>query len=88
MKKTTEIKVYGMMCGHCENAVTKAVNSVEGAVDSIVSFENNSVTITFENSVTTLDTFKGVIIEEGYSLEPQKEPEAEVESGKTHDKVI
>jgi len=68
-----EIKVYGMMCNHCENAVTKALDKIQGVHESIASFENECVKVFYDKDKTDCKDFESVILEEGYSLAPQKE---------------
>lgn len=42
MEENCEIKVYGMMCGHCENAVKKALDKIPGVKKSMAFFEDDS----------------------------------------------
>ena len=64
MKKTMIIE--GMMCPHCQNAVTKALNGLEG-VTATVSLEDKAAYITTEGKVTD-DAMKQVVIDGGYKV--------------------
>ncbi|MCK5543115.1 MAG: heavy metal translocating P-type ATPase [Desulfobacterales bacterium] len=74
MIKQQEIKVYGMMCTHCENTVSKALANIKGVTDTKVSFEQESVIISFDTTQTNIDTLGSVITKEGYFLTPQTKP--------------
>ncbi len=64
MKKTMIIE--GMMCPHCQNAVTKALNGLEG-VSCTVSLEDKAAYITTEGVVSD-DAMKQVVIDGGYKV--------------------
>ena len=64
MKKTMIIE--GMMCPHCQNAVTKALNGLEG-VTCTVSLEDKAAYITTEGKVSD-DDMKQVVIDGGYKV--------------------
>jgi copper chaperone len=60
-----ELKVSGMTCGHCETAVQKALQSIEGVNAVQVSRITGSATI--EGSNVNPDKLIAAIVEEGYS---------------------
>lgn len=62
------IKVEGMSCSHCENAVKKAVGIMNGVDKVSVSLEEKSVTVDFDSSVVTLDNIKQAIEDQGYDV--------------------
>lgn len=64
MKKTMIIE--GMMCPHCQNAVTKALNGLDG-VSCTVSLEDKAAYITTEGKVSD-DAMKQVVIDGGYKV--------------------
>ncbi|MCP3899919.1 MAG: heavy metal translocating P-type ATPase, partial [Desulfobacteraceae bacterium] len=66
-------KVYGMMCTHCENAVSKALSNIDGVTDTKASFEQESVVVSFDEKKTNIDSLSSVILKEGYFLTPQSE---------------
>jgi Cu2+-exporting ATPase len=43
MEKT--LKIEGMMCGHCEATVKKALEAVEGVAEAIVSHESGTAVV-------------------------------------------
>ncbi|HCQ29550.1 MAG TPA: heavy metal-binding domain-containing protein [Flavobacteriales bacterium] len=59
--KTVEFSVEGMSCGHCVKGVTNAITSVDGVQDVSVSLENNSATVTFDESKTSIDKIKQAV---------------------------
>lgn len=62
-----ELKVTGMTCGHCENAVNKALAAVPGVTQVVeVSREKNRVVV--EGKVDA-QALIAAIKEEGYSAE-------------------
>ena len=46
MEKT--MKIEGMMCGHCEAAVKKALEALDGVEEAIVSHEAGTAVVTDE----------------------------------------
>lgn len=64
MKKT--MKIEGMMCPHCQNAVTKALNGLDG-VTATVSLEDKAAYITTDGTVSD-DAMKQVVIDGGYQV--------------------
>ncbi len=64
MKKTMIIE--GMMCPHCQNAVTKALTGLDG-VTCTVSLEDKAAYITTEGIVSD-DAMKQVVIDGGYKV--------------------
>lgn len=66
-KNTMEIKVKGMMCGHCEMHVKKALEAIDGITEAVASHETGIVTITTSKDVA-MDTIKAAIENEGYEF--------------------
>ena len=62
------IKVEGMSCSHCENAIKKAVGTMGGVDKVSVNLELKSVTVDFDASVVTLDHIKQAIEDQGYDV--------------------
>ena len=61
------LKVEGMSCEHCVRAVTEAIGGVAGASDVSVDLDAGTASFHYD-SAATLETVKGAIIEEGYTL--------------------
>ncbi|MEU0680170.1 MULTISPECIES: heavy-metal-associated domain-containing protein [Streptomyces] len=64
---TTEYRVSGMTCSHCENAVKQELSALETVVDVQVDVPTGHVTVT---STTPLDDsrIREAIDEAGYEL--------------------
>lgn len=64
--KQVVLKVEGMSCNHCVNAVEGAVRSLgaEGKVD----LPGKTVTVAFDEYKTTVDAIKSSIEDQGYDI--------------------
>ena len=49
MKKT--ITIEGMMCGHCESSVKKALEALDGVVSADVSHDKGTAVVVLEKDV-------------------------------------
>ena len=65
---TTTLKIAGMMCGHCEAAVKKALEEMSGVSEAEVSHVNGIARVTHDGSVNA-DDMKKVIRDKGYEVE-------------------
>ncbi|MFC6119200.1 copper chaperone CopZ [Macrococcoides bohemicum] len=63
----TILKVEGMTCGHCKEAVEGAVNKLNGVKSAAVDLEAANVTVDHEESVT-VDAMKEAIEDQGYDV--------------------
>ena len=63
---TTELTVSGMTCGHCQTAVTKALQGVEGVTDAQVDLASGKVTVTGTPDPQAL---VAAIVDEGYGAQ-------------------
>jgi Cu2+-exporting ATPase len=63
--KEMKIKVNGMMCGHCEMHVKKALEAIDGIESAVASHEENQVTITNSKDVDEA-AIKAAVEEAGY----------------------
>ena len=61
-----KIKVEGMMCGHCQASVTKAITSVDGVSAASVNLAGKEATVTYDPKKTNVDAIKAAIVEAGY----------------------
>ncbi len=64
---TKTIGVEGMMCGHCVNHVTKALEGIEGVEKAVVSLENKNAVITLSAPVAD-DAITAAIVDAGYEV--------------------
>ena len=53
MNKT--IHIEGMMCGHCEATVKKALEALDGVTDAVVSHEAGTAVVTLSRDVADAD---------------------------------
>jgi Cu+-exporting ATPase len=60
---TTTISIEGMMCGHCQARVEKALKEVPGVTEVTVSLENKNAVVTGDASVEAL---KQAVVDAGY----------------------
>lgn len=63
----TILKVEGMTCGHCKEAVEGAVNKLDGVKSAAVDLEAANVTVDHEESVT-IEAMKEAIEDQGYDV--------------------
>ncbi len=69
MSETAIIKVSGMKCGGCEANVTGKLSAIGGVESVNAQHKEGTVTVTFDNAQTDLDTLEDVIIEAGFKIE-------------------
>lgn len=62
------IKVSGMSCEHCVNAITKALSALPGIRGVVVDLKAGTVTVEHEPTQTPLDKIKAEIEDQGYDL--------------------
>lgn len=60
-----ELKVEGMSCGHCVNAVTKSVQAVDASAKVDVDLSQQKVTVA---SSAPLDAIKAAVVDAGYPV--------------------
>ncbi len=65
MKKT--MKIEGMMCGHCEAVVKKALEAVDGVESALVSHEKGSAEVTLTKEVAD-DVLKKAVEDKDYKV--------------------
>ena len=65
MKKT--MKIEGMMCGHCEAAVKKALEGVSGVEEAVVSHEAGTAVISLSENVSD-DVLKTTVEDKDYTV--------------------
>ena len=65
MEKT--IKIEGMMCGHCEMHVKKALEALNGVKNAEVSHTNGTAVVTLEKEISD-DVLKKAVADGGYQV--------------------
>lgn len=68
-KKTMEktLEITGMMCGHCEMAVKKALDAVDGVESADVSHEKGTAVVTLSKEVSN-DVLKKTVEDKDYTV--------------------
>lgn len=64
---TKEIKIEGMMCGHCEATVKKVLEAIDGVESAIANHEENKAVVTLSKDVPDAVLDKAVI-DAGYTV--------------------
>ncbi len=67
MEKTV-LKVEGMSCSHCENAIKKSIGALDGVSAVTVDLKDKIVTVEYESSKVSLDRIKNEIKDQGYDV--------------------
>ena len=65
MEKT--LKIEGMMCGHCEMHVKKALEALDGVTNAEVSHKAGTAVVTMEKEITN-DVLKQAVENQGYKV--------------------
>ena len=65
MEKT--MKIEGMMCGHCEATVKKALESLDGVAEAAVSHENGTAVVKLSGDVSDA-VLKKVVEDKDYTV--------------------
>ncbi len=67
-ERTITLAVEGMTCSMCPKTVQKAINAVPGVSQCAASYEDKvgTAVVTFEDSVTSIDTIVAASTEIGY----------------------
>ena len=65
MEKT--MKIEGMMCGHCEAAVKKALEGLEEVTEAIVSYEKGTAIVKLSSDVSN-DVLKKTVEDKDYTV--------------------
>ena len=62
------LKVEGMSCSHCENAVKKAVGTLSGVDKVTVSLDAKTAVVDYDASKISLNKIKEAIEDQGYDV--------------------
>ena len=65
MKKT--LKIEGMMCGHCEMHIKKALEAIDGVTEVSVSHKTGIAVVTLDKDVSD-DVLKQAVADQGYQV--------------------
>ena len=64
---TKTLKIEGMMCGHCEMHVKKALEAIDGVTEALVSHKTGTAVVTLEKSVPD-DVLMQAVADQGYQV--------------------
>jgi copper chaperone len=62
------LKVQGMSCSHCVNAVESSVGELQGVSSVKVNLDQGEVTVEYDNSKTSLSEIQETIEDQGYDV--------------------
>lgn len=62
------LKVEGMSCPHCENAVKGAVGALDGVDKVTVSLKDKTVEVDYDPGRVSLEQIKAEIEDQGYDV--------------------
>ena len=68
MAEELTLKVTGMTCGGCENAIRRVLSMVEGVTAATASHKNESVTVSYDPQKASRDQIVRAIETAGYSV--------------------
>lgn len=62
------LKVQGMSCAHCVNAVESSVGELQGVSAVKVDLDKGEVAVEFDNNATSLNEIQETIEDQGYDV--------------------
>lgn len=62
------LKVQGMSCAHCVNAVESSVGELQGVSSVKVDLGKGEVAVAYDNSKTSLNQIQETIEDQGYDV--------------------
>ncbi|MFC4076567.1 copper chaperone CopZ [Salinithrix halophila] len=65
---TAILKVEGMSCDHCKQAVEGALNRVDGVKKAVVDLEEKTATVEYDEVKTAPPIMKEVVEDQGYDV--------------------
>lgn len=66
----TTLRISGMTCGHCVQAVTRALQSVPGVENADVDLGAGNAQVRYDEDRTTPSALASAVQGEGYDAEP------------------
>jgi copper chaperone CopZ len=66
---TATLKVTGMSCGHCVQAVTNALKNTKGVQNAQVDLSAGKATVEYEAGTTNPRELANAVMDEGYTAE-------------------
>ncbi|OYD08918.1 copper chaperone CopZ [Paludifilum halophilum] len=65
---TTTLKVEGMTCDHCKQAVKGALEKVQGVKKAEVDLKEKTATVQYDESQANTDQMKEAVEDQGYDI--------------------
>lgn len=62
------INIKGMMCGHCQATVEKAIKEVKGVISVKVDLGNKNATVEYDPAATDIAEIKKAVTDAGYDI--------------------
>ena len=62
------LKVTGMSCNHCVNAVNNALGGIAGVADVAVSLKDGAVSFNYDPALASIEAIKAAITGEGFEI--------------------
>ncbi len=62
------LKVEGMSCGHCVEAIENSVSAISGVDNVQVQLDSGTVNVEFNKDVVVVEQITNAIEEEGYTI--------------------
>lgn len=62
------LNVSGMSCGHCVSSIESAVGKLDGINSVTVQLSEGKVEVSFDSSITSLESIINEIEEQGYDV--------------------
>lgn len=66
--KQEKIKIEGMMCGHCQMTVEKAIRNVKGVQDVSVNLGSKQAEVSYDPAITDSAAIRSAVIKAGYKV--------------------
>lgn len=74
MAETIQLKVEGMSCGHCVNAIETGVSTLAGVDTVSVNLQQSTVNVEYDNSKLNKTDISQAIEEAGYAVKGLADP--------------
>ncbi|OPY21494.1 MAG: putative copper-exporting P-type ATPase A [Methanomethylovorans sp. PtaU1.Bin093] len=62
------ININGMMCGHCQATVEKAIKAVKGVKNVKVDLEKKQAAVEYDDAATDMSKIKKAVTDAGYEV--------------------
>jgi copper chaperone CopZ len=66
--KQEKIKIEGMMCGHCQMTVEKAIRNVKGVQDVSVNLGSKQAEVSYDPAITDSAAIRSAVTKAGYKV--------------------